>query len=95
MRKEAYGQSDLHIAKPDSVGLLDTSRALTSFNGTKGTSTVNQYCDANAGSMIREYEVCTDFCEGRSITLIFCHKKSASGVYSQRATNEADFLMAG
>ena len=34
---------------------------------------------------VRESEVVTDYCEPRSLILNLCHKKTASGVYSQEA----------
>jgi hypothetical protein len=43
--------------------------------------------------VIREYELITDYREQQFVFFDFCHKKSASGVYSQGATNETNFLM--
>jgi len=34
---------------------------------------------------VRESEVVTDYCEPHSLILNLCHKKTASGVYSQEA----------
>jgi hypothetical protein len=56
------------------------------FNGTLGLSNANRCCDVNGNTLVvREYEEGTDYCEAESHKSIFCHKRSASGVYSQRA----------
>jgi len=69
------------------VWLAGSKRSLknvTNEIGTKGLLHVNTCSERmETAPSVREYVVATEYCEQRSLILILCHKKTASGVYSQ------------
>ena len=93
VKSEVFGGERLVVPIPYSCSFLCVQIRRTGF-GTSQLIDVNQKCEWTAGTMIvRESELTTDYCECPSFTLILCHNKSAGGVYLQRATLVANFLM--
>jgi len=78
---------------PHSCSFLCVHIRRTGF-GTSQLISVNQKREVDREHiMVRESELTSDYCECPSSALILCHNKSAGGVYLQRATVVANFLM--